>query len=216
MMKKETIHEFFRRLEGENPSPSSELIYYSPYTLLISVVLSAQATDEGVNKATPNLFEEADNPKKMVNLGEARIRELIKSIGLFNTKAKNIFLLSQLLVEHHKGEVPSDRASLEALPGVGHKTASVVLNIAFGEPTIAVDTHVFRVSNRTGLAKGKTPISVEKTLDKIVPEDVKHIAHHLLILHGRYVCTARKPNCSSCNVIDLCSWKLKELKSTKK
>ena len=215
-MKKETIHEFFRRLEGENPSPSSELIYYSPYTLLISVVLSAQATDEGVNKATPKLFEEADNPKKMVNLGEARIRELIKSIGLFNTKAKNIFLLSQLLVEHHKGEVPSDRASLEALPGVGHKTASVVLNIAFGEPTIAVDTHVFRVSNRTGLAKGKTPISVEKTLDKIVPEDVKHIAHHLLILHGRYVCTARKPNCSSCNVIDLCSWKLKELKSTKK
>ncbi len=206
-MKKAETDEFFRRLAKANPAPSSELEYASPYTLLVAVVLSAQATDEGVNKATPALFAAADTPAKMVALGEKRVRGHVKSIGLFNAKAKNIVRLSQILIDQHGGEVPRQRAALEALPGVGRKTANVVLNTAFGEPTIAVDTHVFRVANRTGLAPAKTPLAVEQKLLKAVPDRWKQHAHHWLILHGRYTCKARKPDCPTCPVADLCRFK---------
>ncbi len=210
-MKKADIEEFFRRLEERNPDPRGELEYINPYTLLVAVVLSAQATDVGVNKATGPLFKVADTPQKMVALGEARLRDYIRTIGLFNTKAKNVIALSRMLIDAHGGAVPRDRAALETLPGVGRKTANVVLNIAFAEPTIAVDTHIFRVGNRTGLAPGKTPLAVEQKLEKAVPQKYKLHAHHWLILHGRYVCKARKPDCPSCVVNDLCGYKAKAL-----
>jgi endonuclease-3 len=206
-MKPPAIAEFFRRLAAARPAPKTELRYRDPYTLLIAVVLSAQATDAGVNKATPALFAAADSPAKMVALGEARVRELIKTIGLYRTKAKNIIALSRLLIERHEGVVPDQREALEALPGVGRKTANVVLNVAYGEPTIAVDTHIFRVSNRTGLARGKNPLVVELKLEKRVPKQYLQHAHHWLILHGRYVCIARKPRCPECVVRDLCAYK---------
>ena len=206
-MKKADIEEFFRRLSAERPAPEGELDYINPYTLLVAVVLSAQATDVGVNKATGPLFKVADTPAKMVELGEAKLRDYIKTIGLFNTKAKNVIRLSQMLLAEHGGEVPRDREALEKLPGVGRKTANVVLNIAFGEPTIAVDTHIFRLGNRTGLAPGKTPLAVEQKLEKVVPDAYKRHAHHWLILHGRYVCKARKPDCPACVVRDLCAFK---------
>ena len=209
-MKKADIDEFYHRLAERNPEPTSELRWNNPYTLLVAVVLSAQATDVGVNKATGPLFKAADNPEKMVALGEARLKDFIKTIGLFNTKARNVLRLSQILIDEHRGQVPRDREKLEALPGVGRKTANVVLNVAFGEPTIAVDTHIFRVSNRTGLAPGKTPLEVEKGLVKRTPDHWKSHAHHWLILHGRYVCKARKPLCGECAVNDLCAYKAKE------
>lgn len=208
-MKKTDIDEFYRQLAAANPEPRGELEYVNSYTLLVAVVLSAQATDVGVNKATRGLFKLADSPEKMLALGEARLREAIATIGLYNTKAKNVIGLSTLLIEKHGGEVPRDRAALEALPGVGRKTANVVLNIAFDEPTIAVDTHIFRVSNRTGLAPGKTPLAVEQGLVKKTPPQWKHHAHHWLILHGRYVCKARKPDCANCVVEDICGYKAK-------
>ena len=200
------IAEAFRRFQAANSDPRSELQHVDPFTLLIAVVLSAQATDAGVNKATPALFAAADTPAKMVALGEERVRDLIKTIGLFRTKAKNVVALSRELVEKHRGTVPRERAALEALPGVGRKTANVVLNVAFGEPTIAVDTHIFRVANRTGLATGKTPLEVESKLEAIVPDQYKLHAHHWLILHGRYVCLARRPLCETCIIADLCRW----------
>jgi endonuclease III len=206
-MKPADVAEFFRRLAAARPAPKTELEYASPYTLLIAVVLSAQATDAGVNRATPALFAAADTPAKMVKLGEARVRDFIKTIGLYRTKAKNIVALSKLLIERHHGEVPRTREELEALPGVGRKTANVVLNVAFGQPTIAVDTHIFRVSNRTGLARGKTPLAVELKLEKVVPKQYLRHAHHWLILHGRYTCVARKPRCPDCVVRDLCAYK---------
>ena len=198
--------EAFRRFAAANPAPRGELQHLNPFTLLVAVVLSAQATDAGVNKATPALFELADAPEKMAALGEARVRGLIKTIGLYRTKAKNLIALSKKLVAEHVGKVPHDRAALEALPGVGRKTANVVLNIAFGEPTIAVDTHIFRVGNRTGLAPGKTPFEVEMRLMQVVPERYRLHAHHWLILHGRYVCVARRPLCEKCLIADLCKW----------
>ncbi|HEV7370537.1 endonuclease III [Arenibaculum sp.] len=200
------IDEFFRRLAAADPEPASELEYRDPYTLLVAVVLSAQATDAGVNKATRRLFHAASTPVAMVALGEAAVREHIKTIGLFNTKARNVIALSEILVREHGGEVPRDREALEALPGVGRKTANVVLNVAFGEPTIAVDTHIFRVSNRTGLAPGRTPDAVERALLACVPERWRLHAHHWLILHGRYVCKARRPDCPTCPVRDLCAY----------
>ncbi len=209
-MKKADIDEFYRRLAQKTPKPETELSWKNPYTLLVAVVLSAQATDVGVNKATGPLFKRADSPEKMVALGEAKLKDFIKTIGLYNTKARNVIALSLILIEEHGGQVPGDRTALEALPGVGRKTASVVLNVAFGEPTIAVDTHIFRVSNRTGLAPGKTPLDVEKGLVKRTPEKWKAHAHHWLILHGRYVCKARKPLCPECQVFDLCRYKAKE------
>jgi endonuclease-3 len=210
-MKKANVEEFFRRLEAAKPDPRGELDYINPYTLLVAVVLSAQATDVGVNKATGPLFAVADTPEKMLALGEERLRGYIKTIGLFNGKAKNIIGLSRMLIEEHGGEVPRDRVTLERLPGVGRKTANVVLNIAFGEPTIAVDTHIFRVGNRTGLAPGKTVLAVELKLEKVVPVQYRLHAHHWLILHGRYVCKARKPACPVCVVNDLCAFKAKTL-----
>ena len=210
-MKKADVEEFFRRLQANDPEPEGELQYINPYTLLVAVVLSAQATDVGVNKATGPLFEVADTPEKMVALGEAKVRAYIKTIGLFNTKAKNVIKLSQQLIDEHGGVVPRDRESLEKLPGVGRKTANVVLNIAFGEPTIAVDTHIFRVGNRTSLAAGKNVLAVETKLEKVVPEAYRLHAHHWLILHGRYVCKARKPDCPACLVNDLCGFKGKTL-----
>ena len=210
-MKKANIEEFFRRLEERDPDPRGELDYINPYTLLVAVVLSAQATDVGVNKATGPLFKVADTPEAMLALGEARVRDYIKTIGLFNTKAKNVIALSRILVDEHGGEVPRNREALEKLPGVGRKTASVVLNIAFGEPTIAVDTHIFRVGNRTGLAPGKTVLAVEQKLEKAVPAKYRLHAHHWLILHGRYICKARKPDCPACPVNDLCAYKAKTL-----
>ena len=210
-MKKADVEEFFRRLEEKDPDPRGELHYINPFTLLVAVVLSAQATDVGVNKATGPLFAVADTPEKMLALGEARVRDYIKTIGLFNGKAKNVIGLSRKLIEEHGSQVPRDREALEKLPGVGRKTANVVLNIAFGEPTIAVDTHIFRVSNRTGLAPGKTVLAVEKKLEKTVPVKYRLHAHHWLILHGRYVCKARKPNCAVCVVNDLCAFKAKTL-----
>jgi len=206
-MKPEHVAEFFRRLAERLPDPRSELEFLSPFTLLVAVVLSAQATDASVNKATPALFAVADTPGKMAALGEARLQDFIRTIGLYRTKAKNIIRLSEMLIAEHGGEVPRTREALQRLPGVGRKTANVVLNVAFGEPTIAVDTHIFRVGNRTGLARGKTPDEVEARLEKVVPAHYKLHAHHWLILHGRYVCTARKPNCPECVVRDLCAFK---------
>jgi endonuclease-3 len=200
------VDEAFRRFAKANPEPRGELQHVNPFTLLVAVVLSAQATDAGVNKATPALFALADTPQKMAALGEDRVRELIKTIGLFRTKAKNVVALSQQLIAQHGGAVPRDRDALEALPGVGRKTANVVLNIAFAEPTIAVDTHIFRVGNRTGLAVGKTPFDVEMKLMEVVPERYRLHAHHWLILHGRYTCVARRPLCETCLIADLCKW----------
>lgn len=201
----------FTRLREANPEPRGELEYINPYTLLVAVVLSAQATDTGVNKATRRLFADIRTPREMVALGEERLRDYIKTIGLFRAKAKNVIALSALLLERHGGEVPRDRDALEALPGVGRKTANVVLNIAFGEPTIAVDTHLFRVANRTGLAPGKTPRDVETALERVIPDEFKRHAHHWLILHGRYVCVARAPKCGQCLIADLCRWPEKSL-----
>jgi endonuclease-3 len=203
---KRQAREFYRRLAETRPIPQTELEFINPFTLLVAVVLSAQATDVGVNKATPALFALADTPAKMLALGEERIVALIRTIGLFRTKAKNLVALSRILVAQYGGEVPRDRAALESLPGVGRKTASVVLNVAFGEPTIAVDTHIFRVANRTGLGPGKTPLAVETALEAITPAQYKRYAHHWLILHGRYVCKARKPDCPVCVVADLCRY----------
>ncbi len=200
------IREAFRRFRKANPEPKGELEHLNPYTLLVAVVLSAQATDAGVNKATPALFAAADTPEKMAALGEERLQDLIKTIGLFRTKAKNLIALSKKIVHEHGGEVPRTREALEALPGVGRKTANVVLNVAFGEATIAVDTHIFRVGNRTGMAAGKTPLEVETKLDRVVPAKYKRHAHHWLILHGRYVCLARRPLCEKCLIADLCKW----------
>jgi endonuclease III len=205
-MKPADIDEFFRRLAADNPAPKTELEYINPYTLLVAVVLSAQATDVGVNKATGPLFKVVQTPQQMLELGEERLRQYIRTIGLFNTKAKNVMKLSEILVAEHGGEVPAKRKELEALPGVGRKTANVVLNVAFGQTTIAVDTHIFRVSNRTGLAKGKTPEEVERKLVRYVPARWKPHAHHWLILHGRYICKARKPDCPACVVHDLCAF----------
>jgi endonuclease-3 len=200
------IEEAFRRFRAAVPEPKGELEHVNPFTLLIAVVLSAQATDAGVNKATRPLFSVVDTPEKMVALGEERLREAIKTIGLYRTKAKNVIALAHRLLTEHGGKVPHDREALEALPGVGRKTANVVLNMAFGEPTIAVDTHVFRVGNRTGLAPGKTPFEVETRLEHVVPATYKPCAHHWLILHGRYVCKAMRPECERCLINDLCRW----------
>ena len=208
-MERAHIDEMFGRLSAENPAPRTELDSTSPYTMLVAVVLSAQATDVGVNKATPALFAAADTPEKMIELGEAGIRSHIRSIGLYQAKARNIVALSRILVEEHGGEVPDDREALERLPGVGRKTANVVLNNVYDRPTIAVDTHVFRVANRTGLAPGKTPLAVERNLENAIPETWKLHAHHWLILHGRYVCKARKPDCPACAIADLCAYEAK-------
>ena len=206
-MKKANIEIFYQALSDQDPEPKGELDWVNIYTLLVAVVFSAQATDIGVNKATGPLFKKVKTPKAMLTLGEAGLKDYISSIGLFNTKAKNVIKLSHMLIDEHAGEVPEDRAALERLPGVGRKTASVVMNIAFGAPTIAVDTHIFRVSNRTGLAVGKTVLAVEKRLEKITPEQWKLHAHHWLILLGRYVCKARKPKCYQCVVRDICIFK---------
>lgn len=210
-MTRAQIAECYRRLSEADPDPRSELDFLNPFTLLVAVVLSAQATDVGVNKATKPLFAVADTPQKMLALGEARLREHIRTIGLYRNKAKNVIGLSRLLIEKFGGEVPRDRAALESLPGVGRKTANVVLNVAFGEPVIAVDTHIFRVSNRTGLGPGKDPAAVEQALERKTPPEYKLHAHHWLILHGRYICMARKPRCPSCLIADLCGYKAKTL-----
>jgi len=203
------VDEIFARFQAANPDPETELFYNDNFTLLVAVVLSAQATDAGVNRATPGLFRAANTPEKMVALGEAGVTDKIKTIGLYRNKAKNVVALSQKLVEEHDSEVPGTRDQLEALPGVGRKTANVVLNVAFGQPTIGIDTHAFRVANRTGLAPGKTPLKVEEVLNRIVPERYKHNAHHWLILQGRYVCKARKPECWRCIIADICLFKPK-------
>ena len=208
-MKRAEVHEFYRRLAERTPHPETELDYVNDYTLLVAVVLSAQATDAGVNRATRTLFETVRSPQAMLDLGEEGLKAHIKTIGLFNSKAKNVIALSRLLVEAHGGKVPADRDALERLPGVGRKTANVVMNTAFGAETFAVDTHIFRVGNRTGLAPGKTPLAVEKVLDKVTPPPFRRDAHHLLILHGRYVCKARRPECWRCVVADLCRYKPK-------
>ena len=210
-MNNEKRAEIFKRLKKANPKPTTELNYKTPFQLLIAVILSAQATDKSVNKATGPLFKAAPDAQTLLSLGEKQLREYIKTIGLFNTKAKNVIRTCALLIEKHQGQVPEDRQALEALPGVGRKTANVILNTAFGHPTIAVDTHIFRVANRTKLAPGKTPLDVEKKLLKYVPEQYKHDAHHWLILHGRYTCIARKPRCASCVIEDLCEYKDKNL-----
>ena len=201
----------FHRLKQYNPAPTTELSYQTPFQLLVAVILSAQATDKSVNKATTPLFAVAATPEAILALKESGLKKYIKSIGLYNTKAKNIIKTCQQLLELHRGEVPQDRAALEALPGVGRKTANVILNTAFGHPTIAVDTHIFRVSNRIGLAPGKTVREVEDKLNKMVPDEFKQDAHHWLILHGRYVCTARKPHCADCVIHDLCEYRHKEI-----
>jgi endonuclease-3 len=206
-MNKNQINELFTRFEKENPEPKGELEHVNLYTLLVAVVLSAQATDKGVNKATRPLFKKVTTPEQMIALGEEKLIEYVKTIGLFRGKAKNIIALSEILVEKHNGEVPNDQKALEALPGVGRKTANVVRNIGFGVPTIAVDTHIFRVSNRTGLAPAKTVDKVADKLIKVVPKKFQLHAHHWLILHGRYTCVARKPKCENCIVYDLCSFK---------
>ncbi|MBB5753985.1 endonuclease III [Prosthecomicrobium pneumaticum] len=203
------VETVFARFAAADPEPKGELDYVNPFTLLVAVVLSAQATDAGVNKATKALFAAADTPQKMVALGEDRVREMIRTIGLYRTKAKNVIALSERLVAEHGGAVPAERAALEALPGVGRKTANVVLNIAFGEPTIAVDTHLFRVGNRTGLASGATPLAVEEALLRVVPAAYRRHAHHWLILQGRYVCKARRPECWRCPIADLCRFEAK-------
>ncbi len=199
--------QIFDKLAEAIPEPTTELNYASPFELLVAVVLSAQATDKGVNKATAKLFPVANTPQAIFDLGEEGLKEYVKTIGLFNSKAKNIIELCRLLLEKHGGEVPGNREALEALPGVGRKTANVILNTAFGQPTIAVDTHIFRVSNRTGLAPGKTVLEVEKKLERHTPKEHKQDAHHLLILHGRYTCIARKPRCGSCVIADLCEYR---------
>lgn len=206
-MKKADIEQFYRRLREANPAPTTELAYATPFQLLIAVILSAQATDVGVNKATARLFPVAPTPEAILALGEAGLTEYIKTIGLFRTKARNVIATCRMLVELHGGQVPESREALEALPGVGRKTANVVLNTAFGQPTIAVDTHIFRLGNRTGLAPGKTVLDVEHKLLKVTPDEFKRDAHHWLILHGRYVCKARKPECSRCVVFDLCAYR---------
>lgn len=208
-MKKADVEVFFQRLSDADPEPKGELDYVNAYTLLVAVVLSAQSTDVGVNRATGPLFKRADTPEKMLALGEDTVRDHIRTIGLYRNKAKNVILLSQQLLDRHGGEVPDTREELEALAGVGRKTANVVLNIWFGQPTIAVDTHLFRVGNRTGLAPGKTPLAVELLLEKRVPKQFLRHAHHWLILHGRYVCKARKPECGRCRVIDVCQFREK-------
>jgi len=209
--------EFFARLQKLTPEPKTELQYVNPFTLLVAVVLSAQATDKGVNKATAPLFKTVTTPEQMLALGEAGLTEYVKTIGLYRGKAKNVIAMSKILVENHGGKIPKDREALEALPGVGRKTANVVLNVAFGQPTIAVDTHIFRVSNRTGLAPGKDVLEVEQRLEKVVPDQYRLHAHHWLILHGRYTCVARKPLCPTCVVRDLCRFKekTKELSAQK-
>jgi endonuclease-3 len=203
------IEEIFQRFEAIDPHPKTELRYRDPFTLLVAVVLSAQATDSSVNQATPDLFQAADTPAKLVALGEAKLTEKIKTIGIFRNKARNLVALSRKLIDDYGGKVPHTREELETLPGVGRKTANVVLNVAFGQPTIAVDTHILRVANRTGLAPGKTPLDVELTLDRVVPERYKHNCHHWLILHGRYVCKARKPECWRCVINDICLYEPK-------
>ncbi len=208
-MKKADVFEFFSRLAADNPHPETELESVNNYTLLVAVVLSAQATDVGVNKATRLLFQEVTTPEQMVALGEEGLKQHIKTIGLYNAKAKNVIALSEALIAEHNSEVPADRDALEKLPGVGRKTANVVMNVAFGAETFAVDTHLFRVGNRTGLARGKTPLAVELKLEKVVPQPFRLHAHHWLILHGRYVCKARKPECWRCVVCDLCAFKPK-------
>lgn len=208
---RETVSQIFHRFASADPEPTGELDHSNPFTLLVAVVLSAQATDAGVNRATKHLFQIADTPEKMLQLGEDAVREEIRTIGLFRNKAKNVIALSQVLVDHHGGQVPCDREILESLPGVGRKTANVVLNIAFRQPTIAVDTHLFRVSNRLGMAPGKTPLEVELGLLRTIPEEFLLHAHHWLILHGRYVCVARKPKCAKCVIADLCNSKEKTL-----
>ncbi len=210
-MKKQDIVEMFQRFEAADPTPQGELDHVNAYTLLVAVVLSAQATDVGVNKATKALFEAADNPTRMLALGEARIRDYIKTIGLYRNKAKHVIGLSQLLLDNFDGEIPQTRHALETLPGVGRKTANVVLNMAFGQPTIAVDTHLFRLGNRTSLAPGKTVLEVEKKLEKNTPKQFMLHAHHWLILHGRYICKARKPECGRCLINDLCGYKAKSI-----
>ncbi len=205
-MKKENIYEFFKRLRDINPEPKSDLEYTNPYTLLVAVLLSAQSTDKGVNKATKDLFAYVDTPQKMVDLGVDKLKEHIKTIGLYNNKAKNVISMSEALIRDFGGEIPDSREGLMSLAGVGRKTANVVLNIVFKQPTMAVDTHIFRVSNRTGLAQGKNPDAVEQELLKIVPEEFALHAHHWLILLGRYTCKARKPECGSCPVSDLCGF----------
>jgi endonuclease-3 len=213
LLKREEIEDFFARLKKHIPDPKTELQYKNPYTLLVAVALSAQATDKSVNKATEPLFKTVDTPQKMLALGVEKLTDAIKTIGLYRGKAKNVIALSQILIDKHDGKVPKDREALQELPGVGRKTANVVLNVAFGEPTIAVDTHIFRVSNRTGLAPGKDVLAVELNLENRVPEKFKQHAHHWLILHGRYTCVARKPLCPTCVVRDLCNFpdKTKEL-----
>ena len=208
-MKRADVFEFYRRLAEANPAPATELEYVNPYTLLVAVALSAQSTDVGVNKATRSLFAKVTTPQAMLDLGEDALREHIKTIGLFNTKARNVIAAARRLVDHHDGEVPQDRGLLETLPGVGRKTANVVLNVAFGEPRIAVDTHIFRVANRTGLAKGKTVLEVELKLEKVTPQPFLVNAHQWLILHGRYICKARTPECWHCPVVDLCPYQPK-------
>ena len=210
-MSPDRVRELFERLRATNPRPTTELRYDSPFELLVAVVLSAQATDLSVNRATERLFRVANTPEAIVRLGEEGLKRYIRHIGLYNTKAKNLVRLSRILLERHGGRVPAERKALEALPGVGRKTANVVLNTAFGHPTIAVDTHIFRVANRTGLAPGKTPLEVEKKLEQVVPDEFKKDAHHWLILHGRYVCTARKPKCKTCILRDLCEYPDKNL-----
>jgi endonuclease-3 len=208
-VKKANVFEFYRRLAELDPAPETELAWRNPYTLLVAVALSAQATDVSVNKATARLFEDVDTPAKMLALGEEGLKAHIRTIGLFNTKAKNVIAAAQILVDEHGGEVPRDRDALERLPGVGRKTANVVLNVAFGEETFAVDTHIFRVGNRTGLAPGKTPLAVELVLEKVTPAPFRAHAHHWLILHGRYICKARLPECWRCPVMDLCAYRPK-------
>jgi len=209
IMNKTTTELFYRKLKNENPNPKGELNYINSYTLLVAVVLSAQATDVSVNKATKNLFKIAKTPEQMLDLGEANLKNHIKTIGLYNSKAKNIINLSLMLKTKHRSIIPQNLETLLQLPGVGRKTANVVLNMAFGEPTIAVDTHVFRIANRTGLAEGKTPLEVEKILNRRTPNKFKHHAHHWLILHGRYVCKSRKPDCPNCVVREYCNFKAK-------
>ncbi|HAT1596637.1 TPA: endonuclease III [Legionella pneumophila] len=210
-MNKQKAQEIFKRLQKQNPHPTTELQYSTPFELLIAVMLSAQATDVSVNKATAQLFQVANTPQALLDLGLDRLKEYIKSIGLYNSKAQNIMKTCEILIGQHEGQVPKQREALEALPGVGRKTANVVLNTAFGQPTIAVDTHIFRVANRIGIAKGKTPLAVEQELLKKVPHEFLHDAHHWLILHGRYVCTARKPHCKTCIIEDLCEYTNKNL-----
>ncbi|MFJ1269662.1 endonuclease III [Legionella lytica] len=210
-MNKQKIREIFTRFREQNPHPTTELVYHSAFELLIAVILSAQATDVSVNKATVKLFPVANTPQSILDLGLEQLKEYVKSIGLYNSKAQNIIKTCALLIQKHHGEVPRQREALEALPGVGRKTANVVLNTAFGEPTMAVDTHIFRVANRIGIAKGKTPLAVELGLLKNIPAEFLQDAHHWLILHGRYICTARTPKCGACIIQDLCEFKDKNL-----